>query len=461
MTEQLVLEVVDGPMDGLSCLLDKQGVVGRSVGTVLSLALDQEISGRHAELFIEGPSWCLKDLNSTNGTWFNGKKITPGKVYPLTKEDIFLIGSSIIQLFEGSILDVLGSVSSNDFNDPRQHYTLSPELQNVWDSLYSAVPAEGTFCDSSKLLLALHSHIHGTTPFDCISSLQGQARYGTLTPWLKNVTLVPSLQTMPATLIIAPRVWRILDLAAKKAQESIQAVHLIKAYLEEGRSLAAKYIISDRNFLSTFGIFVGGGTATQPAQPDTGNVAKEQPDTAAQAHVTPATTDENISQLIDHSAQSATVHHIALDFAQKIDRIVRGFLEDAADPVSGAQKLHINGFDDHPLSDLLSSPTGPGSDEKLAEHLDTLVHALVLILAAQREGYMIFANKLCTRLDRLLTKNEDKGSNLLSLAKKSDTSPDVTAILRATLSKVESEGLSEQVVRQKIRKKIRLFNEKS
>ncbi len=230
--------------------------------------------------------------------------------------------------------------------------------------------------------------------------------------------------------------------------------------LEEGRSLAAKYIISDRDFLNTFSIFVGGGSAPQPVPSGTTGVAGKQPARPEQAKATPAMTGDNISPQVDHSSESAPTHHIALDFAQKIDRLVMGFLEDAADPVSGAQKLSINGFD-QTLSELLTSQTEATSDDKITEHLDTLYHVLVLILAAQREGYMIFANKLCTRLDRLLAKKDNKGSNLLSLGKKSDPSSDVTAILRATLSKVESEGLSEQVVRKKIRKKIRLFNEKS
>ena len=152
MTEQLLLEVIDGPMDGLNCLIDKKGKIGRSVGSVLSLALDLEVSGHHAELTIEGPSWCLRDLSSTNGTWFKGQKLTPETSYPLKINDVFLIGSTIIQTFQGSILDVVGSISDNGFEDPRNKYTLSSDVQTVWDKLYASVGKEGTFCDISVFI---------------------------------------------------------------------------------------------------------------------------------------------------------------------------------------------------------------------------------------------------------------------------------------------------------------------
>ena len=73
MSDTVVLEVIGGPMDGLRGLIDKKGTIGRKVGNALSLALDEEVSGRHAEILKEGHDWCIRDLNSTNGTFFQNE----------------------------------------------------------------------------------------------------------------------------------------------------------------------------------------------------------------------------------------------------------------------------------------------------------------------------------------------------------------------------------------------------
>jgi hypothetical protein len=54
-------------------------VIGRSSGCQLVLA-DDTVSRRHAELFVEDGRWLLRDLDSSNGTWLNGRRIIEAEV---------------------------------------------------------------------------------------------------------------------------------------------------------------------------------------------------------------------------------------------------------------------------------------------------------------------------------------------------------------------------------------------
>ncbi len=446
MTEQIVLEVINGPMDGLNCLIDKKGKIGRNVGCSLSLALDMEVSGRHAEIILEGASWCIRDLQSTNGTWLKGKKISPGKTIPVKPDDTFLIGSTIIQLFQGSILDVLSSVSNKDFNDPRKEYSLSPELSAIWDSVYASVPADGSFCDISKLFLALTSS--GEKRSNCEENITGASRYKILDPWLANVTLTPYLQTMPNTLMIAPRVWRVMNLAAKKNNDPLTVLAVLKAILEEGRSIASRYIREDIAFLDHFAIPHAGHKTTGRAFFSAGNINKPvRPDREWSAPPTgsPPAPEKNGE------------YKILLDFAQRIEKIIIGFLDDALNPVAGAEKPRIPGLEKE-LSEIVSSQA---ADKDISGRMETLYHLLVLILAAQREGYMPFANKVCTRIAKSLAPAEESSANILSLGKKALTSQDISNTIRSTLSKIESEGLNDQTIRERIEKKFNSYKERS
>lgn len=54
------------------------------------------VSRNHCELYKVGETWKIKDLNSTNGTFYNGRKLT--QEIPITNEDIISIGNYIILL---------------------------------------------------------------------------------------------------------------------------------------------------------------------------------------------------------------------------------------------------------------------------------------------------------------------------------------------------------------------------
>ena len=57
---------------------------------------DQHISGNHANIIVRNDSLFIEDLNSTNGTYLNGKKIS-GKMKLANKDEI-KIGSTVFKI---------------------------------------------------------------------------------------------------------------------------------------------------------------------------------------------------------------------------------------------------------------------------------------------------------------------------------------------------------------------------
>ena len=69
--------------------------IGRANDIEVSLQ-DDYASGRHARLFPQGSRWFLEDLNSTNGTFVNGERLT--RATPIEPGDDFRVGGTTMQL---------------------------------------------------------------------------------------------------------------------------------------------------------------------------------------------------------------------------------------------------------------------------------------------------------------------------------------------------------------------------
>ena len=70
------LVVVDGPDRGRACRLgDAEIVAGTQAGVELVLS-DDRVSARHVGVRADGARFVVRDLGSTNGTWFEGGRIT-------------------------------------------------------------------------------------------------------------------------------------------------------------------------------------------------------------------------------------------------------------------------------------------------------------------------------------------------------------------------------------------------
>jgi DNA-binding NtrC family response regulator len=103
------LVVVDGPDRGRACRLgDADAVVGTAAGAALVLS-DDRVSARHASVRADGARFVVRDLGSTNGTWFEGSRITEVTV---PAGATLLVGRSAVRVeAEAQPLDVPPSQS--------------------------------------------------------------------------------------------------------------------------------------------------------------------------------------------------------------------------------------------------------------------------------------------------------------------------------------------------------------
>lgn len=92
-----LIEVMSGPMDGTEIRLTKEVLnIGRRRDNDIILVLDPYVSRNHARIIFEDGLYWLEDLNSTNGTWKDGRRIT--KREKLKNGDMFRIGDTWLQI---------------------------------------------------------------------------------------------------------------------------------------------------------------------------------------------------------------------------------------------------------------------------------------------------------------------------------------------------------------------------
>ncbi len=77
-------------------VLAPDGVIGRNGACALALVGDDEVSARHARLFVQDRRLLLEDLGSTNGTWLNGVRLLAPT--PLREGDVLRVGQTELRL---------------------------------------------------------------------------------------------------------------------------------------------------------------------------------------------------------------------------------------------------------------------------------------------------------------------------------------------------------------------------
>ena len=70
--------------------------IGRGEKANISIPSDSQASRKHAQIVCKNHKYKLIDLNSTNGTFLNQKKLDPKVLYPLKHKDIFCVGKTFI-----------------------------------------------------------------------------------------------------------------------------------------------------------------------------------------------------------------------------------------------------------------------------------------------------------------------------------------------------------------------------
>ena len=448
MSDTVVLEVIGGPMDGLRGLIDKKGTIGRKVGNALSLALDEEVSGRHAEILKEGHDWCIRDLNSTNGTFYQNEKLQGNRSCPLKMDDVLLIGSSILQIDPEKAGEDCVPFSESSFSDPRTMYTMTPGLNHVWNSLFRFVEEDNTidryFCDVDRLFIAMMESAAEISDagYGCVSQVKAPGRYQIFGKWLAKASVGNSFKGQPGTLTVAPRVWRVMSLAAERKQGTIGIGDILGAILEEGGSLAARYMRKDNKFMEDFGPKLRRGASDRTVIDIVRTVRKSPPEPA-------------VRPLVPSSqAVAAPVDDPWKVFGQRLERLVLGFLADAINPVATQQDFRPPGLT-MKLDEVLAASAGDRTllDQRTKHYLDTLYNLLVVILASQHDGYKFFADALCTMLESTVSEKKDGRSLMLPLGKKSIDIEELVVMVKAVRRRIDNDGVSETIVRDIIKKK--------
>jgi predicted component of type VI protein secretion system len=138
-TMQLVMRT--GPIPGKTFPLSKSDiVVGRDITSDITIN-DAEISRRHAKFTLQGDSYILEDLGSTNGTFVGGQRLMGP--YSLKPGDLILFGENVSLSYEAVVYDpnatVVGAPSSVGIPaSPAPSYT--PSVQQAAPAFYNAPP---------------------------------------------------------------------------------------------------------------------------------------------------------------------------------------------------------------------------------------------------------------------------------------------------------------------------------
>lgn len=123
-------------------LADPRITVGRAATNDVVLADDAEVSRLHATFESVGANWVIRDLNSSNGTLVNGRRVTRDR--PLVTGDEIVIGSArlVFRSAGGQPLDpTVGAIPAP---------SLTPRERDVLRALFQPATAGATFVEPAS-----------------------------------------------------------------------------------------------------------------------------------------------------------------------------------------------------------------------------------------------------------------------------------------------------------------------
>lgn len=111
---QLVMQ--SGPNPGKTYGMSKtEMVIGRDIGNDIVIN-DAEVSRKHARLHLEGNSYVIEDLGSTNGTFVNGQRLMGP--HTLRPGELIMFGETISLVFEATAYDPNATVAAGQAQMP-------------------------------------------------------------------------------------------------------------------------------------------------------------------------------------------------------------------------------------------------------------------------------------------------------------------------------------------------------
>lgn len=171
------------PLDGLEELL-----IGRSSSCALRLS-HKRVSGSHAKLYPDKGGWRICDINSTNGTFVNGKRI---QAQTLRDGDIIIIGPYDL-IYSRGVLQVYGEAASIVLHMSERHAQPSGKQPRHRESQDSQPKVYPYFTRSPRLL---RETARETLEIEAAPSIGG-------TPEINWVSvLLPVTGTLVASLVL-------------------------------------------------------------------------------------------------------------------------------------------------------------------------------------------------------------------------------------------------------------------
>jgi hypothetical protein len=132
---QLVMQ--SGPTPGKSYPLDKNEIfIGRDINNDIVIS-DAEISRKHCRLVLQGGGYVIEDLGSTNGCFVNGQRLMGP--HALVSGDAMMLGENVGLAYEAIGFDINATVAS-----PGVNANIPPfqDLPDAGASAFSAPPVE-------------------------------------------------------------------------------------------------------------------------------------------------------------------------------------------------------------------------------------------------------------------------------------------------------------------------------
>lgn len=93
---KITIELMSGAQDGEVLKINGSATIGREKTSEIPLQFDRFISRRHARILVNDPLVFLDDLGSTNGTYYDGQRVTSR--VELKNRDFFRVGRTWMQI---------------------------------------------------------------------------------------------------------------------------------------------------------------------------------------------------------------------------------------------------------------------------------------------------------------------------------------------------------------------------
>jgi hypothetical protein len=110
----LSLELLNGPLDGITIRLDKPTMIGRTVEGPLAFEWDKQLQPRHALFDYEKGVWLLVPTDSTSVCRCPTRELTITERTPLEDGDVLRIGSQWLLVALPANLHVLKHEGSDE-----------------------------------------------------------------------------------------------------------------------------------------------------------------------------------------------------------------------------------------------------------------------------------------------------------------------------------------------------------